>query len=116
MKLYTIHLGDLKLNLTSKPALPDLMSKVAAKTPDKWMQIGVQLGIDVNQLNAIESKRRTDTNSIFIDVFSAWEKQHGNMPYTWSTVINVLKSPAVGENALAQTLQDSMETHAQDAD
>lgn len=105
-----IHAGELKLNLTSKPALSDLMNKVAPKTPDKWKMIGLQLGVSVNRLNAIEYQRQADTNSIFMEVFTAWEKQPGDKPCTWSTMIDVLRSPAVGEHTLAQTLQESMET------
>ena len=95
-----------ELNLTSKPAIRDLMNIVAAKTPNKWMEFGLQLGIDTNQLNAFERQRGGVTNSIYADIFSAWEKRQGDMPFTWSTVIGVLKSPSVGENALAQTVQE----------
>ena len=81
------------------------MNIVAAQTPNKWLEFGLQLGIDTNQLNAFEKQHRGDINSIYADIFSAWEKRPGDTPFTWSTVIDVLKSPSVQEITQAQDIQ-----------
>lgn len=39
-------------------------------------------------------------------VFSHWEKS-GIKPYTWTTILDVLKSPSVGYKALADSMVSS---------
>ena len=100
-----------ELNLTSNPTFQGLMNSVAVKTRSKWFEIGVQLGFTPDKLNALDKQHRGDSNLIFADIFSTWEKQPRNMPFTWSTVIDVLKSPLVGEITLAQNIQESTLSH-----
>ena len=93
------------MDLSSKPKISDLMNKVAAKVPNKWMQIGIQLDIPVSQLEAFNSQHQGESSKNFIEVFTHWEKQPGGKPKTWSTVIDVLKSPSVAEVSLAIDLE-----------
>ena len=96
------------MDLSSKPAISDLLNEVAAKTPNKWREIGIQLGLTNGRIEAIELKHRGSSTKIFIDIFDHWEKQQGDEPKTWLTVINVLKAPIVGEETLANDLELSM--------
>ena len=84
------------------------MNEVAAKTPNKWLEIGIQLGLKTNQIDAIKYQHQGESSKIFADIFNQWEKQPGAEPKTWSTVIKVLKTPIVGEETLAHHLELSM--------
>ena len=95
------------MDLNSKPVVKDFMNRVAIHIPDKWMEIGIQLDIPQGRLEAFRQKHQGDSNRILIDVFSYWEKQPGDKPKTWSTVINVLKTPSVGEHTLARALEST---------
>ena len=85
------------------------MNKVAVKIPDKWMLFGIQLGLDQRQLDTIEQRRAVvDPHLCFSAVFTEW-KERMTSPYSWSTVIDALNSPLIGENRLAQILQKDIE-------
>ena len=84
------------------------MNKVAAKTPSKWFVLGIQLGIERAQLEAFKDKHCQKSGRIFADIFDHWKKKLGDKPKTWSTVIDALKTPSVGEEALAHYLELSM--------
>ena len=91
-----------------RPEISDLMNKVAAKTPTKWMVLGIQLGLEAAQLQALDHQYRGKSESIYIDIFNRWTKQLGGKPKTWSTVIEALKTASVGELTLAHDLELSM--------
>lgn len=93
------------MELSSRPTLPDLMNHVAAKTPTKWMELGIQLGLEAAQLQAMDHQHRGKSASIFVDIFECLKKNPGNNPITWLTVIEALKSESVGEKALAHHLE-----------
>ena len=88
--------------LRSTPQIEELMNKVAAKCLDKWMMIGLQLKIDQQLMNAIPNKEATNAFSV---VFHQW-KNNGDPPFTWATIIDVLRKPIVGENQLAYELEE----------
>jgi hypothetical protein len=81
------------------------MNHVAAKTPTKWMELGIQLGLEAAQLQALDHQHRGKSASIFADIFECLKKNPGNKPITWLTVIEALKSASVGEMALANHLE-----------
>ena len=85
----------------------DLMNDVASITPAKWRSVGIQLGLSLSTLDSIQSNNAGKPDASlhsFEQVFSTWEKQ-GPSPYTWNTIIEALRSPAVGEFALADELE-----------
>ena len=84
--------GLKRLNLSSKPTLPVLMDEVAAKTPTKWMVLGIQLGLETAHLQALDHQHRGKYESIFADIFDYWIKNSGVKPVTWSTMIEALKA------------------------
>eukprot|EP00731_Ephydatia_muelleri_P008393 Em0004g731a len=93
--------------LDGVPSLPDLMNKVAAVIPDKYEAIGLQLGLTQSQLHAIRpcSQKLEDYNKTYSEIFDVW-RRNGSLPYTWKTVINVLKSASVGEVKLSKDLEN----------
>ena len=91
----------------SSPSTRDLMNDVAAEIPAKWRDVGIQLGLSPRILDNIQSQAagRPDSNMhAFEQVFEQWQRQ-GTRPYTWRTIIDALKAPAVGELALANDLE-----------
>ena len=92
--------------MTGAPKLPDLMNEIASVIPAKWRGVGIQLGLSSSTLDGIEMENGSKPNSClqsFEKVFTKWEQQHPK-PYTWDTIIGVLRTAAVGENVLAETL------------
>ena len=86
--------------------LKDLMNDVASKIPAKWRSVGIQLGLSSATLDSIQRENAIKPQACldsFEQVFSTWEKRGPN-PYTWEVIIGVLRTPAVGEVALADEL------------
>ena len=82
----------------------DLTNRVAAIIPHKWNQVAIQLELDRGVRNRIERDGKGCCLDQFVAVLDEW-KQSENLPYTWKTLISVLKSASVGEIALAERLQ-----------
>ena len=92
------------------PNLDDLMNDVAAVIPSKWRLVGVQLKLPNGTLDEIQAQNagRPDQCILsFEQVFAKW-RSLGTSPYTWMTMINALRSPAVGEVTLANKLNTKM--------
>ena len=81
------------------------MEKVAAVIPHKYMTIGLQLGLTMGELEVIGPKYSTleETYRAFGEMFGVWRRR-GSPPYTWRTIIDVLKTASVGEVVLSETL------------
>ena len=96
--------------LNSQPELPDLMNKVAAEIPSKWRSMGLQLGIEqLSVLDGIAAISPGDINHCYSNVFTRWKNQNSTKyPYTWSTVVQALESPAVGEERLAGKIKEEL--------
>ena len=98
--------------LDREPELPDLINEVAAEIPCKWRDVGLQLGISKGVLDGIAPNRPEDINHCFSNIFTRWKNQNSpTHPYTWSTVVNVLQSKAVGENRLADKIIQKFTVH-----
>ena len=80
-----------------------LTERVAATIPDKWNQVAIQLKLDRGVRNRIENDVKGCLNQ-FIAVLEEWSRLQSR-PYTWQTLISVLKSASVGEIALAEQLE-----------
>ena len=81
------------------------MEKVTAVIPNKYMTVGLQLGLKVAELEVIGPKYSTleETYRAFSEMFGMW-RSRGSPPYTWRTIIDVLKTASVGEVVLSDTL------------
>ena len=90
------------MDTDNEPEVSDLMNEVAAKIPNKWMDVGLQLGLDQSELDGITPESPGDTNRCYRKVFTRWKKKSSEKhPYTWSTIVRALQAPAVGEERLA---------------
>ena len=86
------------------------MESVASKIPAKWKRVGVSLGIDQSQLDAINMHRLADPLECFSDVFTCWQQQstpHVQSPANWATLVTVLRSNYVGEEELSDNIQNT---------
>ena len=98
------------------PKLDDLMNDVAAVIPAKWRFVGVQLKLPngtLDEIQAQNARRPDECKHSFEQVLTKW-KSLGTSPYTWETMINALRSRAVGEVALADELNAKYELMAID--
>ena len=85
------------------------MSKVAAHIPTKWYQFGIQIGILKETLDIIEWNRSCrDALRCFSEVFDIWEKQVTKLPYTWSSVLKILREPIIGGDRIAEALEEQL--------
>ena len=102
-------LGSNYAGLESEPELSDLMNEVASKVSAKWKEISIQLGLTVNDQKCFIDVTSGDPNQCLTFVFNVW-KNRATRPYKWSTVIEVLETPAVGEKRLAQELKTKLQS------
>ena len=86
--------------LTKPPKKSDLLNFVASRALNKWERIGLQLDLEQHQLDAIQSQ---DPIKCYSVVFDLWKKRT-DPPFTWATVVEALRAPIVGENALAEEI------------
>ena len=82
---------------------------VGSKIPSKWKRVGVALGLSQAQIDAIDCHRRGDPFECFSDVFKYWQNESTpERPANWATLISVLQSNTVGEEALAEHVQSTL--------
>ena len=98
-----IHSGSKYAGLESEPELSDLMNEVASKVSAKWKEISIQLGLTLNDQECFADATGNNPMKCFALVLNAW-RTRATRPYTWSTVIEVLNAPSIGEISLAQEL------------
>ena len=68
----------------------------------------VSLGIDQNQLDAINMDRLADPLECFNDVFTCWQQQSTpQTPANWAALVAVLRSNYIGEDELSDTIQQT---------
>ena len=65
--------------------------------------MAIQLDISSGDRRAIESNK-DKALSRFVAVLEQW-KESASQPYTWDTIVTVLKSASVGESRLAEELE-----------
>lgn len=92
------------------PTHAQLMNRVAAALPTKWRIIGIQLGLSVAKLDEIESYYPQDCKRCYSSMFSHWESL-GPTPFSWTTVMDALKSDLVEENVFAARLEEDLKEH-----
>ena len=93
--------------LDCEPELLGLMNEVAAKIPSKWRDVGLQLGLNQGVLDGIALNSPGDTNHCYSNVFTRWKNQNLiTYPYTWSTIVQALRAPAVAEERLADDIKN----------
>ena len=80
------------------------MEEVAAKAPKEWIKIGTMLDIEQHVLDGFKSQYSPDLMECYRAVFNHW-KITTPLPYTWSTIVEVLESEVVQRNDLAAEIR-----------
>ena len=70
---------------------------------EKWMTIGLLLGLNYSDLRDIESQY-TNNNRCLNDMVILWLKRRPLLP-TWQSLINALRSRTIQEEALADDIE-----------
>ena len=83
------------------------MEKVAAVIPSKYEMVGLQLGLTLAELKAMRPQHQCleDYHRAFGEIFDVWRRR-GSPPYTWRTLIDVLRRPGVDEIQLSIKLSE----------
>ena len=70
----------------------------------KWRNLGIQLDMKIEDLEEIAANNNQKVDDCFADCIIRWLRQ-SNPPPTWTFLIKALKSPTVGFQDLAKTLE-----------
>ena len=84
--------------------MSDLMNRVATKVTDNWEKIGILLDVPYSDIKTI-SRNTDDIVLRLAEVFDVWKK-NGSPPYTWTTIIDALRAPLVGQVQLAKEVEE----------
>ena len=85
-----------------EPKIQDLMNDVASLITAKWQEMGIQLGLQHNDLDTIQLCSNVP-NTCFQNVFGLW-KQKQCSEYSWTTICTALTS--MSEHRLASTIKE----------
>ena len=71
----------------------------------RWFTIGLELGLKPEQLEEVQVNRcDVDRDGCLKDALAMWEYCNTARPYSWTTVLEVLRSKKIGEDGLANLL------------
>lgn len=117
--LYKRKLGSWKLNVKEKrmDVGPEerhlaLVVTMAWQAHDKWRELGLELGIDSSELDALSNKHRGFARGCFAEMMSVWLKSAAvkKLPGELSTyrgLVSALSSPTVGLKNIADSMEKS---------
>lgn len=90
--------------LTDPPELDVLMDYVIPNVQTKWEFLAIRL-IHQSDIDSIDAADQ-DIKHKCLHVFRRWLQNSRDPPPTWIKLINALKNRSVGEQALAQDLEE----------
>ena len=79
------------------------MNNVAGVITAKWQEMGIQLGLQQNDLDTIKMDSMNVSHTCFQCMFGLW-KQKQCSKYSWATIYTALIS--MNEHCLASTIKD----------
>ena len=89
------------------PSQSELKELLTSKVAHKWFPIGVGLGMSGEQLEEIRENSNDIPDHCLGNLFYEWEQNpHEDKPFTWGSLLKVLRSGKVGEESLAKKLQE----------
>ena len=88
---------------SKEPEMRDLMNDVASVITAKWEDMGIQLGLEQNDLDTIKKDSINVSHTCFQNVFALW-KQKQCSEYSWTTIYTALTS--MNEHCLASTIKE----------
>ena len=75
------------------------------KARDSWYNLGIQLGMEISQLDVINLDNRNDTDSCFREMITLWLRQENP---NWQDMISALKHESVSEKQLAERIHAAL--------
>ena len=72
----------------------------------KWYNLGIQLGIDVTDLDVIRDRNMKNTDECITDMLVNWLR-NASYPPTWDYIVKALRSPTVNFMQMAETIEHS---------
>ena len=85
-----------------RPELKDLLKELYTKAADKWEDIGILLGIDTRELDALKAMETHTPQSCLRDMFKIYLKRIKPQP-SWSAIAEALEF--LGDEELATQLR-----------
>ena len=71
----------------------------------KWFSLGIELSMSVATLETIKQKNKENPDDCLTEMLLEWLKQ-ANPKLTWSCIVAALKEPTVGQEQLAETIEN----------
>jgi hypothetical protein len=77
----------------------------------KWLEIGIQLGIEFRILKSFELQHNKDPRRCLSEMLQYWldGKACERSRVNWETIIEALESPSINEEAVARQLRENMQ-------
>ena len=96
--------------MNDPPTMKMLLENVATKIATKWETFGIMVELESEVINIIKSEQTKEVLRM-MEVFQQWQCTN-RPPFTWNTVIETLRTDALREKTLAQTLIHDLITDA----
>ena len=91
------------------PTQHELISVLVPRLSIKWYAIGLGLGLIPQQLEEVQDNRPDDRDGCLKDVLMMWEDNAtDDKPYTWATMLDVLRYWKVGGKDFSILLSKSL--------
>ena len=71
----------------------------------KWFHVGIELGMDIGDLDAIKTDNIKNVDQCFTDMIIKWLRQKESPP-NWTSILSALRSPTVGREDLANIIEE----------
>ena len=97
--------------LHQKPQLKNFYKHFGVYFPEKWMEIGVLLGVPKLKLQSLEASKIDDAKAT-MDIFDLWEKTN-EVEFSWKSLFKELNSSSIDKNSIAQIKQKVIEELSQ---
>ena len=95
------------VTLDSKPDLADLLEEVGSEVLAEWQVFALQLGVRSSAIEGIEKTERGDPKRCIFKALAQWEKSPSpKHPYTWHTVVQVLRKQIIDRPDVASRIEE----------
>ena len=92
--------GQQLLTIDDLPVVREALNKVRAK----WYDVGMQLRVSVDTLDAIKKQCLNDPSDCLRETLMTWLKSYPPSP-TWNDAVDALRSSVISESKLAADLE-----------
>ena len=91
-------------NYLSPEDLATLMNVLQQEVKENWYGLGVELGVQIDDLDAIKVHKLNDSMCL-LQMLSLWLTKTNSPPPSWQRVAHALCSPEIGKPTLAQNIR-----------